>query len=82
MATGAPWLVELWEKRQVRKGGRGQVRDSEQRGDWEKTERLRRKVLSFMRSGQLSRAMSRVTSHGVANPCDLIILSQLEAKFP
>ena len=43
---------------------------------------LRKKVLSFIHRGQVSKAANRISSHGLANHADPIIQQQLKAKFP
>ena len=45
-------------------------------------EKLRRTVLSLISDGQLSRAVNRVTSHGVATARDPAVQDQLQAKYP
>ena len=44
--------------------------------------KLRQDVMGLICSGDMSRAMSRVTSHGLGNPEDPAILDQLRQKFP
>ena len=44
--------------------------------------RQRREVLGLIEAGQVSRAMQRITSHGLANIEDPNVLAQLRAKFP
>ena len=42
----------------------------------------RKEVLGLIRGGQLGRAARRVTSHGVADAHDPVVLQQLREKFP
>ena len=48
----------------------------------ERMVRLRREVVSLITSGQISKAMQRVTSHGVASVSDPAVLAQLQSKYP
>ena len=80
-------VVEYWQvdrdKVEVRVGrrqGRRSV-DLPEEGSGEQ-EKLRRTVLSLISDGQLSRAVRRVTSHGVATARDPEVQEQLQAKYP
>ena len=42
----------------------------------------RKEVLGLMESGHLSKAMNRVTSHGLGDSWDPAVLEQLQLKFP
>ena len=42
----------------------------------------RREVVSLIAAGQISKAMSRVTSHGLASMEDAAVLAQVAAKYP
>ena len=44
--------------------------------------RQRREVLDLLHAGFISKAMNRVTSHGLGDPSDPAIQQQLAAKFP
>ena len=76
-------LVEMWEKdkqRQKKKReGRGLARE---KTDAEQLEKRKREVLALIASGKISKAMQRVTSHGVAAVSDPAVLAQLKAKYP
>ena len=54
------------------------------REDRERNEmvKLRKEVLALLESGQVSRAMGRVTSHGVGDCSDPDIQNQVRDKFP
>ena len=82
-------LVEKWiadmeydqlrgERRNAR---RRQRADFQEDNDAEK-EKLRRQVVSMITDGQIGRAMTRVTSHGVASAMDPVVQAQLAAKYP
>ena len=79
-------IVEMWKEdiqydheRELRRERRGrQQPDQEQK----EKERLRREVLSLIKEGQVGRAMSRVTSFGVASSKDPEVQEQLLAKYP
>ena len=43
---------------------------------------MRREVLGLIEAGQVSRAMQRITSHGLADIEDPNVLAQLKEKFP
>ena len=42
----------------------------------------RRKVVSLIAAGQISKAMSKVTGHGLASMEDAAVLAQVAAKYP
>ena len=78
-------LIDLWEKdlnilkerneRRRRRGGR-LVEGGED------LDKKRRDVLGLISSGQISRAMQRVTSHGLASLENPAIRRQIESKYP
>ena len=51
-------------------------------GGGEEMDKKRRDVLALISSGQISRAMQRVTSHGLASMDDPAIRQQMESKYP
>ena len=75
-------LVELWEKDKERLGSQGVRRRRRQDTEEEKLSRHRKETISLISQGQVSRAMRRVTSHGVASPRDPDIQDQLQSKYP
>ena len=75
-------LVEAWEcdvKKMLEKK-RDRRRDEVEGA--EALARQRREVVGLIEDGQVSRAMQRITSHGLANIDDPNVLTQLRAKFP
>ena len=67
---------ELAKMREKREGETGE--QMEQRG----LTRLRREVVRLIESGQLGKAMGRVTSHGLGDTADPTVRHQLNEKFP
>ena len=77
-------LVTMWEsdvrvaeEREQRRGSRPQVNDRQE----EDTEKLKLEVISLVASSQVSKAMSRISSHGVASMQDERIKAQMTAKY-
>ena len=80
-------LVEFWEKDKAkvsasRERRRRRRRNEPESGREAEQEKRRREVVALISSGQISRAMSRVTSHGVASMNDPAVLAQVAAKYP
>ena len=80
-------LVELWERDKAivsanRERRRRRRRNEPETGREAEQEKRRREVVALILSGQISRAMSRVTSHGVASMSDPAVLAQVAAKYP
>ena len=78
-------LIDLWEKDRrilAEKNERRNRRGHREAGGVEDMERKRRDVLALISSGQISRAMQRVTSHGLASMDDPAIRQQTESKYP
>ena len=80
-------LVEFWEKDKAkvsasRERRRKRRRNEPESGREAEQEKRRREVVALISSGQISRAMSRVTSHGVASMNDPAVLAQVAAKYP
>ena len=79
-------VLEMWEKdkstqtadRERRRRRRGEVR-VEREDDEHKR---RREVVALIAAGQISKAMTRVTSHGLANMEDAQVMAQVAAKYP
>ena len=85
--TRGDWgsLVELWERDKVRLGEDRARRDRRGQREVSEEEALRRKrkeVLALISAGQISRAMQRVTSHGLAKMSDPAVQAQVAAKYP
>ena len=84
--TNADWagLVEAWEGdvRRREEKGENKRREEEEEGNAQAEARLRREVVSLIEAGQVSRAMQRMTSHGLADMADPAVLTQLQDKFP
>ena len=84
--TRGDWgaVVEMWERdkqahtqERVRRSRRGR------RGETEGEEAVRRRqVLALLSAGKISKAMTRVTSHGVASMDDPAVQAQVAAKYP
>ena len=73
-------LVSLWEsdvKIAKEKEERRQVFQIGVDSEEAKQERLKRNVLRLVSTGQVSKAMSRLTSHGVARMSDPVIKQQM-----
>ena len=78
-------LVEMWERDKLahtqereRRSRRGR-----RRGETDGEEEVRRRqVVALLSDGQISRAMTRVTSHGVASMDDPAVKAQVAAKYP
>ena len=86
LLTNEDWggLVENWEKDDEKREERRQRqrrRDRDPR-ELEEEVKLRKEVLGLMSSGQVGKAVQRVTSNGIADPRDSSVLNQLKAKFP
>ena len=77
-------VVELWEKDKIfQTTERERRRRREPRAEREDDqERRRREVVALISAGQISRAMSRVTSHGLASMEDAAVMAQVAAKYP
>ena len=77
-------VVELWEKDKIfQTTERERRRRREPRARKEDDlERRRREVVALISAGQISRAMSRVTSHGLASMEDAAVMAQVAAKYP
>ena len=80
-------VIELWEKDKVnvlasRERRRRRRRNEPETGREAEQEKRRKEVVALISSGQISRAMSRVTSHGVASMDDPAVLAQVAAKYP
>ena len=76
-------LIDLWEKDRkilAEKNERRNRRGHREAG--EEMDKKRRDVLALISSGQMSRAMQRVTSHGLASMDDPAIRQQMESKYP
>ena len=79
-------VLEMWEKdkstqtadRERRRRRRGELR-VEREDDEHKR---RREVVALIAAGQISKAMTRVTSHGLANMEDAQVMAQVAAKYP
>ena len=78
-------LIELWEEDKARLNTRGNGRMRRRGGQVneaaEQLQKRRRGVVSLISSGQISRAMQRVTSHGLASMTDAAIQEQVAAKY-
>ena len=80
-------VIELWEKDKAsvlasRERRRRRRRNEPETGREAEQEKRRKEVVALISSGQISRAMSRVTSHGVASMDDPAVLAQVAAKYP
>ena len=77
-------VVELLEKDNIfHTTERERRRRREPRAEREDDqERRRREVVALISAGQISRAMSRVTSHGLASMEDAAVMAQVAAKYP
>ena len=78
-------MIELWERDKAvqiedkeRRNRRGQGGERQE----DDLNKKRREVISLISSGQISRAMQRVTSHGLANMSDPAVMAQVKAKYP
>ena len=78
-------VLEMWEKDKStqtadreRRRRRGELR-VEREDDEHKR---RREVVALIAAGQISKAMTRVTSHGLANMEDAQVMAQVAAKYP
>ena len=87
--TRGDWgtIIEMWEKDKSRQTDDRERRARRGRGrregrEEEEEERRRREVVSLISSGQISRAMQRVTSHGLASMSDPAVKAQVAAKYP
>ena len=84
--TRGDWgsLIELWEKdKNVQTADKERRRRREPRMEKEDNqERRRREVVGLIAAGQISRAMNRVTSHGLASMEDAAVMAQVAAKYP
>ena len=74
-------VVESWE-RDVAKNQEREGRVRKERSDEEVLEKLRRDANGLIRAGQVSQAMRRITSHGVADIRDPAVMTELKDKFP
>ena len=77
-------LIDLWEKdrkilvdKKERRNRRGH-----RQAEGDDLEKKRRDFLTLISSGQISRAMQRVTSHGLASMDSPAIRQQMESKYP
>ena len=82
-------LVELWHKDKEKTIADRAGRERQRREELVQAERerkqlevQRREVLSLLQSGMVSKAMNRVTSHGVADCRDQGNQQQVKRKFP
>ena len=78
-------VVQLWERdrivaREIEAKRRSRMR--KEVSEEEETQRRRRTVLALLAKGQISRAVSRINSLGVACAEDTVIRQQLAAKYP
>ena len=62
------------QRRDETRQGRRSGRDEE--------EKLSKEVVGLITSGQISKAMNRVSSHGIADMNDPALRSQIERKYP
>ena len=79
-------LVTMWEsdvrvakEREQRRRG---LKPSESSSQEEDKERLKLEVIALVAASQVSKAMSRISSHGVASMQDEQIQAQMAAKYP
>ena len=78
-------VVVFWLKdKERREGGARQTHRQGDRdgGEEDETERVRREAVKLISKGQISKAVSRLNSHGVADISDPIIMQQLREKYP
>ena len=77
-------IVEMWERDKiVQTADKERRRRREPRVEREDDEdKRRREVVALIAAGQISRAMTRVTSHGLASMEDAAVLAQVAAKYP
>ena len=82
--TNDDWggLVEAWESDVKKLQEKRRERRREIEDDAQALARQRREVLGLIEAGQVSRAMQRITSHGLADIEDPNVLAQLKEKFP
>ena len=74
-------LVRLWESDREHFGG-ATVQGVEQESEEERREKCRREVMKQLGLGSISRAVDRITSHGVADMADPDVKRQMIAKHP
>ena len=76
-------LVTLWEKDMRKKREEDErERPRKVRSPEEEQESRRMAVKKLLANGQISRAVSRINSHGVADMRDPAVRAQLSAKYP
>ena len=80
-------LVDRWErdrkKRDEKLAAKRRSRSDRENEDEQRELGIQRKVvIGLIEAGQLGKAMNRVNSHGLGDPSDPIIKSQLTDKFP
>ena len=77
-------IIEMWEKdKSIQTAEKEKRRRREPRVEREEDEgKRRREVVAFIAAGQISKAMTRVTSHGLASMEDAAVLAQVAAKYP
>ena len=76
-------IVEMWETDMKRKGTRkGRLRKDNKDSEADKNAKLRREVVGLINAGKISKAMQRITSHGVASIEDPAVLDMLKSKYP
>ena len=77
-------LLKLWEKdvRLLREEERREKRKRQVGSEEEENDRRRRQVMALLGKGQVSRAVSRIDSFGVASIADPGIQEQVKAKYP
>ena len=82
--TNSNWggLVESWERDAKKRDEGKKERRSGDEDEAQTAARLRREVVSLIEAGQVSRAMQRINSHGLADISKPSVLTQLQEKFP
>ena len=77
-------IIEMWEKDKTEQTAEKEKRRRrEPRVEREDDEdKRRREVVALIAAGQISKAMTRVTSHGLASMEDAAVLAQVAAKYP
>ena len=74
-------LVTLWKKDMEKLGNR-QIARAVDRSEEDEVQFLKRTAVDLIGKGQVSKAMSRISSNGVANIEDPVILEQIKEKYP
>ena len=72
-------LVSLWEK------DKNSVEEKKQKGRSRKEadlEKKKRNAVSLISKGQVSKAVNRMNSHGMASMEDPAVMQQVKAKYP